>query len=75
MKHLNEFKTLGFPILLGTSRKSMIGLTLDVPVAERVEGTIVTTVMAVQSQCMFVRVHDVLQNKRAIDMTEAILNA
>lgn len=75
MKHLNEFNDLGYPILLGTSRKSMIGLTLNLPSNERVEGTLVTSVMAVQSGCMFVRVHDVLQNKRAIDMTKAILNS
>lgn len=75
MKHLNEFNALGYPILLGTSRKSMIGLTLNVPANERVEGTIVTSVMAVQCGCMFVRVHDVLENKKAITMTEAILNA
>lgn len=75
MKHLNEFNELGYPILLGTSRKSMIGLTLDLPSNERVEGTLVTSVMAVQCGCMFVRVHDVLQNKRAIDMTKAILNS
>ncbi|MGN1412200.1 MAG: dihydropteroate synthase [Oscillospiraceae bacterium] len=75
MKHLNEFNELGYPILLGTSRKSMIGLTLNLPSDERVEGTIVTSVMAVQCSCMFVRVHDVLQNKRAIEMAEAILNS
>ena len=45
-------------MLLGTSRKSMIGLTLDLPVTEREEGTLVTTVMAVQSHYGFVRVHD-----------------
>ncbi len=64
----------GYPILLGTSRKSVIGLTLDLPVMERVEGTIVTTVFAVQAGCMFVRVHDVKENARAIKMTQAILN-
>jgi dihydropteroate synthase len=75
MKHLEEFNSLGYPILLGTSRKSMIGLTLDLPSNQRVEGTLVTSVMAVQCGCMFVRVHDVLENKRAITMAEAILNA
>lgn len=75
MKHLNEFNDLGYPILLGTSRKSMIGLTLDLPSNERVEGTLVTSVMAVQCNCMFIRVHDVLQNRCAIDMTRAILNS
>lgn len=73
MKHLDEFHRLGYPLLLGTSRKSMIGLTLDLPVTEREEGTLVTTVMAVQNHYGFVRVHDVLKNKRAITMTETIL--
>lgn len=62
----------GFPILLGTSRKSVIGLTLNLPVEERLEGTIVTTVMAVLSGCSFVRVHDIKENARAIRMAESI---
>lgn len=73
MRHLDYFDGLGYPMLLGTSRKSMIGLTLDLPVTEREEGTLVTTVMAVQSGYGFVRVHDVEKNRRAIQMTEAIL--
>lgn len=73
MNHLSYFKTLGYPLLLGTSRKSMIGLTLDLPVEEREEGTLVTTVMAVQNGYGFVRVHDVEKNRRAIQMTESIL--
>ena len=73
MKHLDLFSKLGYPMLLGTSRKSMIGLTLDLPVTEREEGTFVTTVMAVQQRYGFVRVHDVEKNRRAIQMTEAIL--
>lgn len=75
MKHLEEMKVLGYPVLLGTSRKSMIGLTLDLPSDERVEGTIATTVMGVMKGCSFIRVHDVKENKRAIQMTEAILHA
>lgn len=73
MKHLELFNGLGYPMLLGTSRKSMIGLTLDLPVTEREEGTLVTTVMAVQSHYGFVRVHDAEKNRRAIKMTEVIL--
>lgn len=65
--------SLGYPVLLATSRKSVIGLTLDLPVDERVEGTLVTTVMGVMKKCAFVRVHDVKENKRAIAMTERIL--
>ncbi len=64
---------LGYPVLLGTSRKSMIGLTLGLGKDERVEGTLVTTVLAVQKKCLFVRVHDVKENARAIKMTKALL--
>lgn len=71
---LEELKKLGYPILLATSRKSMIGLSLDLPSDERVEGTIATTVMGVMKGATFVRVHDVKENKRAIEMTRAILN-
>lgn len=70
---LEQFHCFGYPVLLGTSRKSVIGLTLDLPVFERVEGTLVTTVMAVMKGCSFVRVHDIKENVRAIRMTEAIL--
>lgn len=73
MKHLDKFNGLGYPMLLGTSRKSMIGLTLDLPTDEREEGTLVTTVMAVQCGYGFVRVHDAEKNRRAIQMAEAIL--
>lgn len=69
---LKELKSLGFPILLGASRKSVVGLTLDLPVTERMEGTLVTTVQAVMSGCAFVRVHDIRENKRAIQMAEAV---
>lgn len=71
--HVDVLHRLGFPILLGTSRKSVIGLTLDLPADQRVEGTLVTTVMGVMKGCAFVRVHDIKENKRAIQMTEAIL--
>ena len=70
---LDELKELGCPLLLGTSRKSVIGLTLDLPVEERLEGTLVTTVMAVEKGCAFVRVHDVKENVRAVLMTEKIM--
>lgn len=75
MKHLNDFNQFGYPVLLGTSRKSMIGLTLDLPVDQRVEGTITTSVWAVQAHYGFVRVHDVAANYRAVRMAEAIMNA
>lgn len=71
--YMDDLLTLGYPVLLGTSRKSVIGLTLSLPVTERLEGTLSTTVVAVMKGAMFVRVHDVKENVRAIKMTEAIL--
>lgn len=72
---LEELNMFGYPLLLGCSRKSVIELTLDLPVTERVEGTLVTTMFGVQKGCMFVRVHDVKENVRTIKMCEAILNS
>lgn len=73
LKNLKELKSLGYPILLGTSRKSVIGLTLDLPADQREEGTLVTTVLGILSGCSFIRVHDVEKNFRAVKMAEAIL--
>lgn len=73
INQLERLTELGYPVLLATSRKSVIGLTLDLPSDERVEGTLVTTVMGVQKKAAFVRVHDVKENMRAIRMTQAIL--
>ena len=75
MNNCEIIKEMGYPILLGTSRKSMIGLTLNLPVNERVEGTLATTVMGIMKGLEFVRVHDVLENKRVAVMTDAILRA
>ena len=75
IKELQRLQDLGYPVLLGTSRKSVIGLTLQVPAIERVAGTVATTVMGVEKRCAFVRVHDVLDNVQAIKMTKAILSA
>lgn len=71
--HLEELAGLGFPVLLAASRKSMIGLTLDLPTDQRLEGTLVTTVFGVLKGASFIRVHDVKENLRAIRMTQAIL--
>lgn len=73
LRCLEQCKIDQFPLLLGTSRKSVIGLTLDLPTQERMEGTLVTTVLAVMKGYSFVRVHDVKENARAIRMTKAIL--
>ncbi len=73
IRYLDQLHTFGYPLLLGASRKSVIGLTLDVPPDDRVVGTAVTTVFAVIHRCAFVRVHDVKENVQAIRMTRAIL--
>lgn len=75
MNCMDELHIFGYPLLLGASRKSVIGLTLDLPVEERLEGTLATSVLAVMKGCSFVRVHDVKENVRAIRMAEAIMNA
>lgn len=68
-----RLQELGYPILLGTSRKSVIGRTLGLPEDEREEGTLVTTVFGVLQGCAFIRVHDVRANVRAIRMARAII--
>ena len=75
MNHLEDIVAMGYPVLLGTSRKSMIGLTLELPVGEREEGTIATSVIGAMKGCGYVRVHDVEKNVRALKMTDAILKA
>ena len=75
MNHLELLHKWDFPILLGTSRKSMIGLTLDLPVTEREEGTIATSVMGLMKGCQFFRVHNVKGNARALQMAWAIMHS
>ena len=70
---LEQLACFNLPVLLGCSRKSVIGLTLDLPANQRLEGTIATTVLGVMKGCSFVRVHDIKENVRAIRMTEAIV--
>jgi dihydropteroate synthase len=73
LARLSELKSLGRPILLGTSRKSTIGKALDAPVEERLEGTIATNVLGVAAGADIIRVHDVAAHRRAIQMTDAIV--
>lgn len=72
LAHLDAFLKLDMPLLLATSRKSVIGLTLDLPSEEREEGTLVTSVLAGIHGWNFVRVHDVEKNVRALKMLEKI---
>ena len=74
MKHMEEINKLGYPILLGTSRKSMIGLATGEEVDNRVEGTVATTVIGVEKGAAFVRVHEVKENLQAIKKTKAIMD-
>ncbi len=64
---------LGFPVLLGTSRKSVVGLTLDLPKNERVEGTVATSVIGLMRGASIFRVHDVKENFRALKMASAVI--
>jgi dihydropteroate synthase len=73
MNHLEDLAALGYPVLLATSKKRMIGNTLELPTDQRVEGTVATTVIGIMKNCDFVRVHNVKENKRAALMTDAIV--
>ena len=75
MKHLDRFCDMGYPVLLGVSRKSMIGNTLNLPSEERDEGTIAANVVGLMKGCRIFRVHDVQKNRRALDMTYAMMHA
>ncbi|OYD06334.1 dihydropteroate synthase [Paludifilum halophilum] len=73
MHHLDRIVELGYPVLLGTSRKSIVGRTLDLPVDQRVEGTGATVTLGVAKGCRIVRVHDVKEMVRVTRMTDAML--
>ncbi|QTA38319.1 dihydropteroate synthase [Thermosipho ferrireducens] len=75
IKHLSKFKEIGYPVLLGASRKSMIGMILDLPVEERLEGTLAITAAGVINGADIIRVHDVKENVRVVKVIEAIINA
>ncbi|HIS28694.1 MAG TPA: dihydropteroate synthase [Candidatus Avamphibacillus intestinigallinarum] len=76
MKHLDAFKALGYPILLGTSRKSFIGTILDEPVADNRDiGTGATTCLGISKGCQIVRVHNVKANVALRKMMDAMLQA
>ena len=74
MKHVDRIKAMGYPILLGTSRKSVIGMTLNVDKNERMAGTVATTVLGYERGCSIFRVHDVKENYQALKMACAIMN-
>lgn len=73
MRHLDVLVSLGYPVLLGTSRKSFIGHVLDLPVNERLEGTGATVCYGIQKGCQIVRVHDVKETARMTKMMDALM--
>jgi dihydropteroate synthase len=73
IRRLHELKALGFPVLLGTSRKSFIGRTLGLPENERLEGTAATVALGIANGADIVRVHDVREMVRVARMTDAIV--
>ena len=73
IRRLGEFKKLGHPILIGTSRKSTIGMVLDLPVDQRLEGTAATVALSIANGADVIRVHDVKEMSRVAAMTDAIV--
>ena len=73
LKRLKELGELGKPVLIGSSRKSVIGKVLNLPVEERLEGTAATIAVAIANGADIVRVHDVKEMKRVAVMTDAIM--
>ena len=73
IRRIKELKTLGYPILLGTSRKSVIGLTLELPVENRLNGTLATTAYGVMQGCTFFRVHDIREHYELMKMLQAVM--
>ncbi|MEX3748081.1 MULTISPECIES: dihydropteroate synthase [Lysinibacillus] len=73
MQHLEDLVAMGYPVLLATSRKSMIGNVLKLPVEERVEGTGATVVYGIEKGCHMIRVHDVKEMARATYMADVLV--
>jgi dihydropteroate synthase len=73
MQNLDLFVRLGYPVLLGTSRKTMIGQALDLPVHERMEGTGATVCYGIQKGCQIIRIHDVKEMSRMAKMMDALM--
>ena len=73
VRRLAELRVLGRPVLLGTSRKSMIGMVLDMPTDQRLEGTAATVAIGIANGADIVRVHDVRQMAQVCRMSDAII--
>jgi len=75
LRRLKEFESFNMPILIGSSRKSLIGLTLNLPLHERLEGSLACAAVAVMNGAKIIRAHDVRATRRIIDMVWAIMNS
>jgi len=75
INNLNQFVDLGYPVMLGASRKSFIGITLDVPEDKRVEGSLAANIIGFQKGVSVFRVHDVDQTRKALTITKKIFNS
>lgn len=75
LARLKEFQTFGLPILVGPSRKSFIGQALNLPLSQRLEGALACAAIAAHNGASILRVHDVKQTRRVVDMVYAIKNA
>jgi dihydropteroate synthase len=73
MQNLDKLTMLGYPVLLGTSRKSMIGQALDLPVHKRMEGTGATVCYGIQKGCQIIRIHDVKEMSRMAKMMDILM--
>ena len=73
MANLDKLAAMGYPVLLATSRKSMIGTTLELPASERLEGSLATVCYGIQKGCQAVRVHDVKETVRVCRMMDAMI--
>lgn len=73
MQNLDTLAALGYPVLLGTSKKSMIGQALDLPVKERMEGTGATVCYGIQKGCQIIRIHDVKEMSRMAKMMDVLM--
>jgi dihydropteroate synthase len=75
LKELDSFRSLGYPVLVGTSRKSFIGNILNLPVSDRLEGTLSAAVFCALRGASIVRVHDVKEARRALMIVKEIMRA
>ena len=75
INNIDQLNDLGYPVLIGVSRKSFIGKTLDVDEDNRIEGTIASNIIALDRGCKIFRVHDIIEAKRSLVIANKILNS